>query len=127
MNHSMRSVRTRLVTTCLLTSLLLGAFPGLAQQPAPPPQVTLPPAPSTPVNFFSVQQDREIGAESIKVADKDLPIIRSLVVNTFVKTIAARLAPYSPTQSITYRVQIVNSKSVNTLTYPGGPIYLDRG
>ena len=56
-----------------------------------------------------------------------MPIVNSLVVNTFVKTIAARIAPYSPQQSIQYRVQVVNSKSVNTLTYPGGPIYVDRG
>ena len=83
--------------------------------------------PSTSVNFFSLQQDREIGAESIKAADKELPLVRSRVVNTYVKTIAARLAPFSPLQSIQYRIQVVNSKTISTLTYPGGPIYVDRG
>jgi hypothetical protein len=83
--------------------------------------------PSMSVNFFSLQQDREIGDEAKKVADKDLPLVRSLIVNTYVKTIAARLAPFSPLQSINYRIQVVNSKTISTLTYPGGPIYVDRG
>jgi len=118
----MHSSRMRLVSTCLMVGFLLGPLQGMVQLPLPGQQT-----PSTSVNFFSLQQDREIGAESVKVADKELPLVRSLVVNTYVKTIAARLAPFSPLQSIQYRVQVVNSKSIRTLTYPGGPIYLDRG
>jgi Zn-dependent protease with chaperone function len=114
MNHSSRSMRTRLMTTCMMMCLLLGPLQGMAQSPAP-------------VQFFSLQQDREIGDESIKVADKELPLMRSRVVNTYVKTIAARLALFSPLQSIQYRIQVVNSKTISSLTYPGGPIYVDRG
>src|SRR6187402_1710657 len=109
----MNCIATRLAASCLLISLVLEPLPVLAQQPSPGVLT-----PRTSVNFFSLQQDREIGAESIKIADKELPIVRSKVVNTFVKTIAARLAPFSPLQSIQYRLQVVNSKSLSTLTYP---------
>jgi len=122
MNLSMNSAATRIAAICLLLGLILEPLSGQAQLTVPVPQT-----PRTSINFFSLQQDREIGAEAMKIADKELPIVRSLVVNTFVKTIAARLAPYSPLQSIQYRLQVVNSRSVSTLTYPGGPIYLDRG
>ncbi len=121
MSHSML---TRFVTTCLMMSLLLGPLPGMVQTPLPGQGQQ---APSTSVNFFSIQQDREIGMESIKAADKELPLVRSRIVNTYVKTIAARLALFSPLQSIQYRIQVVNSKTISTLTYPGGPIYVDRG
>jgi Zn-dependent protease with chaperone function len=124
MIHSSLPKRAWFMTTCLLTGLLLQPLSGMTQAPVPGQgQQT----PSMSVNFFSLQQDREIGAESIKVADKELPLVRSLVVNTYVKTIAARLAPYSPLQSINYRIQVVNSKTISTLTYPGGTIYVDRG
>jgi len=83
--------------------------------------------PSTNVNFFSLQQDREIGAESVKLADNALPLVHSLVVNTYIQTLAARLTPYSPLQSIPYQVRVVNAKTISTVTYPGGTIYLDRG
>jgi len=122
MKRSLQSVRARFLTTCLIMFLLLGPLPGMVQIPLLGQQST-----TKPVNFFSLQQDREIGVEATKVAEKELPIVRSRIVNTFVKTIAARLAPYSPQQSIQYRVQVVNSKSIRTLTYPGGPIYVDRG
>src|SRR5215471_10267016 len=96
--------------------LFAGLVLGILQQPA-----------STNVNFFSLQQDREIGAEATKNVDKALPIVHSLVVNTYVKTIAARLAPYSPLHSINYQVHVVNAQTVSTVTYPGGAIYVDRG
>src|SRR3982751_140038 len=100
-----------------LSHLLLTAFAllGLVQQPA-----------STNVNFFSLQQDRRIGTESVKDVDKALPLVRSLVVNTYVQTIAKRLIPYSPLRSI-IGVRVVNAKTISTVTYPGGAIYLDRG
>jgi Zn-dependent protease with chaperone function len=107
-----------------MLSLLPGPLQGMAQTPlSGQGQQT----PSMSVNFFSLQQDREIGLESIKVADRELPLVRSRIVNTYVKTIAARLAWFSPLQSIQYRIQVVNSKTISTLTYPGGPIYVDRG
>ena len=121
---SSHPIRAWFMTTCLLTCLLLQPLSGMAQAPVPGQgQQT----PSMSVNFFSLQQDREIGAESIKVADKDLPLVGSRVVNTYVKTIAARLALLSPLQSIQYRIQVVNSKTISSLTYPGGTIYVDRG
>lgn len=122
MKRASHSIRARCLTTCVVVFLLLGTLPGMVQVPLLGQQST-----TRPVNFFSLQQDREIGAESLKVADRELPIVRSKVVNTLVKTIAARLAPYSPLQSIQYQVQVVNSKSIRALTYPGGPIYVDRG
>jgi hypothetical protein len=125
MIHSSPPRRRRFTSTCLLMCLLLQPLSGMVQLPiAVQGQQT----PSMSVNFFSLQQDREIGDEAKKVADRDLPLVQSRIVNTYVKTMAARdLAPFSPLQSIQYRIQVVNSKTISSLTYPGGPIYVDRG
>jgi Zn-dependent protease with chaperone function len=98
----------------LLSTVLV--LVGIVQQPT-----------ATNVNFFSIKQDREIAAEATKEFEKAVPLVRSLVVNTYIQTVAARLAPYSPLQSISYKVRVVNAKTISTVTYPGGAIYIDRG
>ena len=112
-----------------LLGLLLLVF--FQQQAAPQnslPQTVPANPPSTSVNFFSLRQDQEIGDESVKAVDKVLPLVHSLVVYTFVKTMGARLvAQYSPLNSSKYQFNVVNSKTISTVTYPGGAIYVDRG
>jgi Zn-dependent protease with chaperone function len=128
MNQYSKSMRNRFLTAGILICLLMHPLSGMVQSPVlSPVPVQTQQTPSMPVNFFSLQEDREIGEEAIKVGDKELPLVRSRVVNTFVKTIAARLALLSPQQSFPYRIQVVNSKTVRSLTYPGGTIYVDRG
>src|SRR2546423_767384 len=99
----------------LAGSLLLG----IAQQPVS--------TVSTGPNFFSLRQDMEIGTESIKEADKILPIVRSLAINSYILGVAAHLTPFSPLKSIQFHFRVVNSKSISTVTYPGGAIYVDSG
>lgn len=117
--------------TSSFSKLLLSGFLVLgtvqaAQQPFGP-QLPAPPPAVTSVNFFSVQQDREIGEEAIRETDKTVPVVRNAAINTYIRTIAGRLAQFSPPQSMQYPVHVVNSKSVSSVTYPGGAIYLDRG
>ncbi len=83
--------------------------------------------PGTPINFFSPEQDKAIGEEAEHEADKSVPILLNGAINTYLKTVAGRLVPFSPAKSLQYRFRIVNSKSISTLTYPGGAIYVDRG
>jgi len=96
----------------LFVWLLLGAAP---QQPA------------SSINFFSLQQDKEIGADSAKAADRSLPVVHDAAINAYLQTVAGHLTANSPQTLFQYRFSIVNSKSVSTVTFPGGTVYLDRG
>src|SRR5215468_8860126 len=79
------------------------------------------------VNFFSLKQDVEIGEESSREAERSLQLIKSVNVNQYVSTIGQRILQNRQLPALKYHLQIVNSKDVNSLGFPGGEIYLYRG
>ena len=79
------------------------------------------------VNFFSLKQDVEIGEESSREAERSLQLIKSVNVNQYVSAIGQRIVQNRTLPALKYRLQIVNSKDVNSLGFPGGAIYLYRG
>jgi len=76
------------------------------------------------VNFFSIKQDIEIGSESSKEAEQSLPLVRD---DAYLRAIGERLIQNRSIPALRYRFRIVNSKDVNSLGFPGGPIYIYRG
>ncbi|HLH29557.1 MAG TPA: M48 family metalloprotease [Terriglobia bacterium] len=79
------------------------------------------------VNFFSLKQDVEIGAESAKEAEQSLQLVKSAAVNQYIGTIAQRIIQNRSLPLLKYRFQVVNSKEISSLGFPGGAIYLYRG
>src|SRR5437879_1104812 len=79
------------------------------------------------VNFFSLKQDVEIGSESAKEAEQSLSLIRDLTIDGFFHAIGQRLIQNRSLPALRYQFRIVNSKEVNSLGFPGGPIYIYRG
>jgi Zn-dependent protease with chaperone function len=79
------------------------------------------------VNFFSLKQDVEIGAESSKEAERSLQLIKTYSVIQYVSTVGQRIVQNRTLPPLKYHLQIVNSKDVNSLGFPGGEIYLYRG
>src|SRR4051812_3412378 len=92
---------------------LLGALLLLTQSPG--------------VNFFSLNQDIEIGSLSSKEAEKTLHLVRDTGLNLYVRSVAQRLTRNSTLPPLKYQFRIVNSKDVNSLGFPGGTIYINRG
>lgn len=82
---------------------------------------------ATSINLFSVAQDREIGRESAAAADRRLPVVREASANSYVQKVGLRLLAARPRDSLTYRIRLVNSPEVNTVSFSGGWIYLYRG
>jgi Zn-dependent protease with chaperone function len=85
------------------------------------------PAVSPGINFFSLQQDIEIGSESSTEAEKTLPVVRRTAVNSYFRTLGQRLARHSTLPKLRYRFRIVNSKDIHSVGFPGGSIYVSRG
>jgi len=79
------------------------------------------------VNFFSLKQDIEIGTESSKEAEQSLQLVKNISVNQYIGTIGQRIVQNHSLPLLKYKFQIVNSKDINSLGFPGGSIYLYRG
>jgi Zn-dependent protease with chaperone function len=79
------------------------------------------------INFFSLKQDVEIGSASEKEARQSLPLVPSPYLNQYVQAIGQRIAQNRSLPALRYRFQIVNSKDINSIGFPGGAIYIYRG
>jgi Zn-dependent protease with chaperone function len=82
---------------------------------------------SQSVNFFSLKQDVEIGSASEKEAKASLPLVGNPSINRYVTSVGQRLVQDRNLPAVHYRFQIVNSKEVNSVGFPGGAIYVYRG
>jgi len=85
------------------------------------------PSASSGINFFSLQQDAEIGAEASAEADKTLLLVRDANLNRYVRNIGQRLVGSGSLPEFQYRFRIVNSREINSTGFPGGAIYVNRG
>src|SRR6266850_17331 len=79
------------------------------------------------VNFFSLKQDVEIGSVASKEAEQALPLIRDGNLNRYFRSIGQRITRSPSLPTLQYRFRIVNSKELNSLGFPGGSIYVNRG
>jgi Zn-dependent protease with chaperone function len=78
-------------------------------------------------NLFSVAQDREIGQQSAKEAEAQLPILRDRSIEKYVAAVGSRLAAVAPGAKYAYQFKVVNASDINAFALPGGYLYLNRG
>jgi beta-barrel assembly-enhancing protease len=86
------------------------------------------PAGGQSINFFSLKQDVEIGTESAKEAERSLSLIsNTTAAHRYISTTGLRVSQNRSIPNLKYQIRIVNSKDVNSLGFPGGAIYINRG
>src|SRR5438552_3913142 len=78
-------------------------------------------------NLFSPQQDVEIGRESAKQAEMQLPILNDRQAASYIGTLGKQLASHAPGEKYPYQFKIVNDTAINAFALPGGFIYVNRG
>jgi Zn-dependent protease with chaperone function len=78
-------------------------------------------------NVFSLDQDVEIGKQSVIQVEKQLPMLSNAAASRYVSAIGARLAAQAPGPKFAYQFKVVNASEVNAFALPGGFIYVNRG
>jgi Zn-dependent protease with chaperone function len=80
------------------------------------------------INFFSLKQDVEIGSESAKEAEQSLSLLASSSLpHRYVSSVGYRITQNRSLPALKYRYRVVNSMDINSVGFPGGAIYLNRG
>jgi predicted Zn-dependent protease len=83
---------------------------------------------SQSINFFSLKQDVEIGSESAREAEQSLSLISNTsAAHRYISAIGRRVAQNRTIPALSYRFRIVNSRDINSVGFPGGEIYINRG
>jgi len=78
-------------------------------------------------NFFTVEQDIEIGRQSAAEAERQLRLLNDPSVDRYLSRIVQELAPGAPGARYPYEIKAVNASEINAFSLPGGFMYVNRG
>jgi hypothetical protein len=79
------------------------------------------------MNFFSPQQDAQIGFQNSQQADKQLPMLRDARVDNYLNALGKKLVAHAPGEHYNYQFRCVNDRGINAFALPGGFVYVNRG
>jgi hypothetical protein len=79
------------------------------------------------MNFFSPQQDIELGQQVSQDAERQLPMLNRPQVDDYLNRLGKRLATYAPGERFPYQFKCVNDSTINAFALPGGFLYINRG
>lgn len=78
-------------------------------------------------NFFSPQQDVQVGQQAEAQQLKKLPMLNDAATQHYATQLGTKLAAHMPGTRFPYRFHIVNAPEINAFALPGGPIFVNRG
>jgi Zn-dependent protease with chaperone function len=79
------------------------------------------------INLFSPEQDVEVGRETAKQAEQQLPMLNDRRVDGYLTRLGKRLAEKAPGDRFPYSFRAVNDLSINAFALPGGFLFINRG
>jgi Zn-dependent protease with chaperone function len=79
------------------------------------------------MNFFSPQQDIELGQKVSQDAERQIPMLRRPQVDDYLDRLGKRLAANAPGEKFPYQFKCVNDSTINAFALPGGFLYINRG
>ncbi len=78
-------------------------------------------------NIISVPQEKEIGNQFEAEIAKEMAIVQDSAVNNRISAIGNRLLQGFPRRDFDYRFHVVEDKTPNAFTIPGGIVYVHTG
>jgi predicted Zn-dependent protease len=80
-------------------------------------------------NFFTHQQDIELGHEAAQEILKQHEVVHDQVLQNYLKKIGGRLAatPEAKASGFTFTFTLLNHPAVNAFALPGGPMFVNTG
>ena len=86
--------------------------------------------PKPGMNFFSPEQDVQLGQQNAAEVEKQLPILKDAQLNQYIQRLGQKLVAHAPSVNgvqYPFTFKIVNQKEINAFALPGGPIYVNLG
>jgi len=78
-------------------------------------------------NFFSKEQDVELGKEAAGEIEKQVEVIDKRELNACINSIGAKLAAQPQADKYPYTLTVVNDPSINAFALPGRPAFVHTG
>ena len=78
-------------------------------------------------NMFSPQQDVEVGQQTSRDAEKQLPMLNNSRIDSYLNKLGRSLAAHATGEKYPYQFKAVNDRAINAFALPGGFLYINRG
>lgn len=78
-------------------------------------------------NFFSKEQDVQLGKEAAAEIEKQVAVVSNAEVQNYVNKIAQKLVAQPEADKYPYTFKVVYDKSINAFALPGGAAYVHTG
>jgi len=108
-----RKAVSRLVILLLSLLTLVAGCAGLGPGPA--------------LNFFSVEQEIEMGRKFSQEIGKEVKLVDDPFVSRYITELGMRLVPSDAARTYPFTFAVVKNKEVNAFAVPGGPVYVHSG
>ena len=79
------------------------------------------------MNFFSKEQDVQMGREAAVEIEKEVELVNDKQLNDYVTRIGNKLAKNSQDPDYPFTFKVVADDAINAFALPGGPIYIHTG
>jgi Zn-dependent protease with chaperone function len=110
----------------LIAGLALSLSLVLSASALPPPetgQTKVKPG----TNFFSIEQDIQLGRQAAAQVEQQMPMVNDGLVQEWIEGLGQRLASYTTMPNLPWRFRVTNSSEINAFALPGGFVYVNRG
>lgn len=79
-------------------------------------------------NFFSREQDIELGKQTAVEIEKQVPLLTDPMVVRYINELGRHLAQFEPLPAdYPWTFKVINAKEINAFALPGGIVYVNRG
>ncbi len=78
-------------------------------------------------NFFTRDQDIQLGKEAAAKIEKQVEVVNDKELNAYINLIGSKLAAQSQAGKYPYTFKVVNDPSINAFALPGGPTFVNTG
>ncbi len=78
-------------------------------------------------NLFSEQEDVQIGQQSAREIESQMPVLKNRYVQRYISSVGDRLSRNIQGHDFPYQFKVVNVSDINAFALPGGFMYVNRG
>ncbi|MFN0110410.1 MAG: M48 family metallopeptidase, partial [Blastocatellia bacterium] len=79
------------------------------------------------VNFFSPEQDVEMGRQSAEQIIRETPMLNDSQISDYISQLGAKLAAKAAGEKFPYQFRTVATKEINAFALPGGFLFVNAG
>ncbi len=120
-------LRKRLILIFLIFTLILGqACNGGGQLQAPAGSKSQPKF-KPGINFFSPEQDVEMGRQSAEQIMRETPMLDDPQISSYISQLGAKLAAKAAGEKFPYNFRTVATREINAFALPGGYLFVNAG